>query len=446
MVTLILFGTFIIACDVRPVRASGTIYILADGSIDPPTASIQRDGNNYTFTDNIYDSVVVERSYIRIDGAGYTLQGSGSGYGFNWTDINSVKVNNTSIKNFGCGVYLHNSSGNTISGNNITNNSNGVLLSNSSNSNDVEGNIIANNYHGVLFVNSSRFNTVSGNRITDNDYFGVSTGSSSNNNHVIGNNIIANNYGVHLYSSCEVYNNNFIDNNQQFYSSASTHIWWGGYPSGGNYWSDYTGVDVKNGANQDLLGSDGIGDTPYVIDSDFRDPYPLMKPYPWDSHDIGLTNLNVPKTVVGQGYTLHVNVMLFNYGTNTESFNVTVDTNGTVIGLFENITLNSRKSTTLTIHWDTTSFAKGNYIIDIHAPPVSGEIDISDNTFTGWVFVTIPGDVDGDRDVDIFDIVLMAGGYGKPPWGIYVNCDIDGDGDIDIFDIVRAAGNYGQSW
>ena len=63
------------------------------------------------------------------------------------------------------------------------------------------------------------------------------------------------------------------------------------------------------------------------------------------------------------------------------------------------------------------------------------------------VLVTIAGDVDGDRDVDIFDIAKMAGVYGvKEPNPRYEpNCDIDGDGDIDIFDIVKAAGNYGES-
>jgi hypothetical protein len=56
--------------------------------------------------------------------------------------------------------------------------------------------------------------------------------------------------------------------------------------------------------------------------------------------------------------------------------------------------------------------------------------------------------VDSDRDVDIFDIVRMAGGYGaKPPDILYdPTCDLDGDEDIDIFDIVAAAGHYGESW
>jgi len=42
--------------------------------------------------------------------------------------------------------------------------------------------------------------------------------------------------------------------------------WNDNYPSGGNYWDDYTGIDLKSGPNESQPGSDGIGDTPYVID------------------------------------------------------------------------------------------------------------------------------------------------------------------------------------
>ena len=42
-----------------------------------------------------------------------------------------------------------------------------------------------------------------------------------------------------------------------------------GYPSGGNYWNDYNGTD-NNG--------DGIGETPYIINEDNQDNYPLMNP------------------------------------------------------------------------------------------------------------------------------------------------------------------------
>jgi len=69
-----------------------------------------------------------------------------------------------------------------------------------------------------------------------------------------------------------------VDNTEQVLASKldSTNVWDDDYPSGGSYWSDYNGVDVKNGPNQDQPSSDGIGDTPYVIDANNQDRYPLM--------------------------------------------------------------------------------------------------------------------------------------------------------------------------
>jgi hypothetical protein len=62
------------------------------------------------------------------------------------------------------------------------------------------------------------------------------------------------------------------------------------------------------------------------------------------------------------------------------------------------------------------------------------------------VCITIPGDVDADFDVDIFDVVQIASVYcvSKPNPNYNPNCDINNDGTIDIYDIVTAAENYGQ--
>jgi hypothetical protein len=52
--------------------------------------------------------------------------------------------------------------------------------------------------------------------------------------------------------------------------------WDDGYPSGGNYWSDYNGTDLLSGRDQNETGRDAIGDTEYFIDGNNTDNYPLM--------------------------------------------------------------------------------------------------------------------------------------------------------------------------
>jgi len=71
----------------------------------------------------------------------------------------------------------------------------------------------------------------------------------------------------------EIHSNNFINNTHQVYIHPDATIvanWTG------NYWSDYTGVDLFCGPWQNETGSDGIGDTPYRINYYNEDPYPLM--------------------------------------------------------------------------------------------------------------------------------------------------------------------------
>jgi parallel beta-helix repeat protein len=80
-----------------------------------------------------------------------------------------------------------------------------------------------------------------------------------------------------------IYHNNLINNYQhQALDDNYFNYWHNGYPSGGNYWSDYVtvygGADEFKGENQDILGSDGVGDTPYYFFYSRKDRYPLMKP------------------------------------------------------------------------------------------------------------------------------------------------------------------------
>ncbi|KPV64194.1 MAG: Periplasmic copper-binding protein (NosD) [Candidatus Bathyarchaeota archaeon BA2] len=226
MLTLLLTSMLTLAFNVQPAKASGAIYIRADGSIDPIDAPISTvDNITYTFTDNINDSIVIERDNIILDGAGYTVQGTGA---------------HGSI-----GIYLPNRINVTVTNTKIT-----------------------TFWHGIALGYSSNYNSISGNNIANN-YWGIWLWGSSNNS---------------------IFHNNFINNTRQVYDyswdnpevSPSINTWDDGYPSGGNYWSDYTGVDYYSGPNQDQPGSDGIGDTPYIIDEYNIDHYPLMKPWkPW---------------------------------------------------------------------------------------------------------------------------------------------------------------------
>ena len=288
ILTLLLTGMLTLTFKAQTVKASGTIYIRADGSVDPPTVPISTvDNVTYTFTDNLYDSIVVERDNIVIDGTGYTLQGTGSGRGIDLSARNNITVKNMGIKSFAQGIYLYGSSNNHISGNNITANNDNGIEQHSCLNNSISGNNITNNSHCGIFLCLTDYNSISGNRITNNDY-GIWIWSWSSHNSISGNNLTNNQHGILLSDSPEnsIYHNNFNNNTYQASTYDSANVWDDGYPSGGNYWSDYAGVDVKSGPYQNVTGSDGMGDTPYVIDADNKDRYPLMYPFGFVPGDV----------------------------------------------------------------------------------------------------------------------------------------------------------------
>ena len=329
----ILMGMLSVALKVQMVRSGGTIYIRADGSIDPPTAPIQRDGSLYTFTDNVNDSIVVERSNIVIDGEGYMIQGNGSYSGFFLSAISNVTIKNTNINGFYYGLCLNSTSHSVISGNTITNNSWGIHLKTYSNCNVVIANEISSNNDRGIFILRSYNNTISQNNVRSNDRHGIVISDSSGNivysnkimanydtginiwtylkasshniidannitmnqngldlsrspNNTISRNNIANNKfsGIRFGHSSDnkIHYNNFINNTHQAWIytfgtfGIATNIWDKGFPFGGNYWSDHARNDTYSGSHQNIIDSDGISDTPYIIDAYNQDTYPLM--------------------------------------------------------------------------------------------------------------------------------------------------------------------------
>ncbi len=307
-----------------------------------PSAGIYIEGingnniSNNIITNNDYGIYLLESSNNTIHGNSITANNY-DGVWLNGSSNNAISGNNVT-KN-GAGISLENSSNNTISGNTIRGNKTisasneyGIgLLDSSSNNTISENNVTANGDFGIwlnassnnrIFENdvvendpgdgislqfSSNYNLIYRNNITSNTGDGISTSYtdhsiifgnvitgnargielfySSHNNTISGNNITENTVdGIAVgYSSRNntIYHNNLIDNSHQaiIEGESETNVWDDGYPSGGNYWSDYAGVDRYSGPNQNELGSDGIGDTPYAIDGNNADNYPLVVPW-----------------------------------------------------------------------------------------------------------------------------------------------------------------------
>jgi nitrous oxidase accessory protein len=143
-------------------------------------------------------------------------------------------INNNTCMGFTIGYYGRTCSYNTIS------------------RNIMNGDLYAYVLWGICIDNSGTYNVFHDNYIAN--YHNVGYGG----------------WGVSLASNAvnnTFYRNTIINNDENVESSTSVNFWDNGKE--GNYWSDYNGTD-NNG--------DGIGDTPYIIDENNQDNYPLMAP------------------------------------------------------------------------------------------------------------------------------------------------------------------------
>jgi len=175
----------------------------------------------------------------------------------------NILFDNYAFNNYQVGFHLYPASNNVLGRNEAWNNEHGIYIYNSR-GNTVEENRVSNNTSGI-WVSGSANNTLRDNEAYDNVY-GIRLGTCSSNS-VSGNFLEGNDFGVSLRNSKDnsVFHNNFLNNAKQKSTDNSADIFDNGIE--GNYWSDYDGVDGDN---------DGIGDTPYIIDENKTDRYPLM--------------------------------------------------------------------------------------------------------------------------------------------------------------------------
>lgn len=169
---------------------------------------------------------------------------------------------------------------------------------------------------------------------------------------------------------------------------------------------------------------------------------------PTPEHDIAVTGITLSKTIFWENYSLPVNVTVENQGNHTETFNVTISANTTTIHEFENVVLENGTSTGLAFSWNTTSWDKGNYTISAFASPVTNETETEDNLLECWIFISIKGDVNGDRYVNFYDGIVAGTAFaskpGDPNWNS--NTDLKEDNAINYIDVLELAQNFDESW
>ena len=235
--------------------------------------------------------------YVKVDNISindFTIQYCGyacSGYCGVYVESyhQNVNITNNHIVFNGFGIKIDRSQRIIIAYNNITNNNSwSTVIYNSSNILMLE-NIIANNLEGIDLQNSTD-TIVSSNTILLNSIYGTWM-SKSDNNTFFGNTFSSNTCGIHIEQSNNnsIFRNNFVGNGYHAFSLNSISFWDNGLE--GNFWSGYNGTDFSS-PYPNVTGSDGMGDTPYIIDANNQDNYPLMGVF---------SSFNTPL-----GYTLNV--------------------------------------------------------------------------------------------------------------------------------------------
>ena len=174
-----------------------------------------------------------------------TMPGTWVGINFEASDDNVIIHNNLTVA--GVSIRMWASYRHTIVGNILRSVDEGGigLVLEAASGNEILENTIADNFYGIVFMNAS-YNTI--------------------------------------------FHNNFINNKMPACVEGwfqHNNSWSNGYPSGGNYWTDFSGPDEWSGPNQDMPGEDGIRDRPVLIadcwyggpSADNKDEYPLVEPY-----------------------------------------------------------------------------------------------------------------------------------------------------------------------
>jgi len=358
---------------------------------------------------------VIELSADGIKVRGFTIESAGvrssSGVRFS---ANNCLVQGNVIQGNVFGVQVLDSSNNQLADNLITqNSSDGIIIEGLSHENVVEHNLVESNGNiGCHIKGECEHNVIRENRLIANDYRGFCKRAPGTNNYI--------------------HRNSMIDNVDQDANDDGVNFWGRAYPAGGNYYSDYLGVDLFHGPRQDLPGGDGIGDTPYQVHADSTgtnvDQYPLMEPFVIDAAEPDPLSAPTGPTQGAPGQSLGFELAV------TAASSVEVrwywgeGEFSAWSGPFEDgdIVLASRI-------W----LVSGDYPVHVQARDFDTGIESAWSEAAG-VGIGLWGDASGDQVVDLSDAIYVLEylfGDGPPPAPMFT-ADVNGDEILDVSDPV----------
>ncbi|MBI4833310.1 MAG: right-handed parallel beta-helix repeat-containing protein [Planctomycetes bacterium] len=170
----------------------GTVYIgiEANGGTPPPTPPYNYDSGSrtYTLTQNILDYVVITANNITLDGGGYYISGTNTGYGIYLNSNTNVTLTDCTVQYFYVGIYVSGGSTNTIASSTSITNQNSCICLYNTDYNTVSGcaasKSVASN--GIVLTGGADYNTISDSSSSGNAYNGIAISNNALNNTVTG--------------------------------------------------------------------------------------------------------------------------------------------------------------------------------------------------------------------------------------------------------------------
>lgn len=171
-----------------------------------------------------------------------------------------------------------------------------------------------------------------------------------------------------------------------------------------------------------------------------------------EKRDVAITKLE-SLTEIYADWLVNVTFTVKNLGgPNPATFNVKIMLNETVIHTYSVTNLAPWPNGVLTIThtWNTAGLTPYvRYILKVEAEALQGETNTENNALSLLIKkVKMLGDVDGDKDIDIYDVVSVTSRYNSKPgdsnWN--VQADLIRNNVINIYDVVAVAGRYGTRW